>query len=237
MKLIKVLTFLILIPIVHFGQLSPKVNKLYQKLSESDKVESQQVGDFFGESPVYRCFLDISDIAADTEIEYMAYNGKPVVKAYASKIVFNRKLKSLNDLFNYYLKNNDSVAILEGCIGGDSFLADELYKYAYRKKMDIDNMKWRKKRQDSIINAGGKLIAGVYEEEKTLWKEEEIDSVLINFEHAILNDKSSSKQLVEIVAEYNFYTDKKRSYFQKLIYFDEKYNSEMIKSYIEFCSK
>jgi len=232
----KIFSFLIFIPIFYFGQLSPKVNKLYQKLSESDMVESQQVGDFFGESPVYRCFLDISDIATDKELEYMAYNGNPVVKTYVSKGIFRRKLKSLNNLFNYYLKHNDSVSILEGCIENHSFLADELYKYAFREKMNIDNMKWREKHRDSITKAGGKLIEEIYEN-KTLWKEEEIDSLLVEFENTILNDQSSSKRLVEIVAEYNFYTDKKIPYFQKLIYFDEKYNSEMIKQYIEFCSK
>ncbi|MPS64564.1 MULTISPECIES: hypothetical protein [unclassified Chryseobacterium] len=233
----KILSFLICIPIFHFGQLSPKVNKLYQRLSESDKVESQQVGDFFGESPVYRCFLDISDIATDKELEYMAYNGNPVVKTYASKSIFRRKLKSLDNLFDYYLKNNDSVSILEGCIGSDSFLADELYKYAFREKMDIDNMKWREKHQDSIIKSGGKVIDEIYEKQQPVWKEKEIDSLLVQFEYAILNDKSSPKHLVEIVAEYSFYTDRKIPYFQKLIYFDEKYNSEMIKQYMEFCSK
>ncbi|WP_336717211.1 hypothetical protein [Chryseobacterium mucoviscidosis] len=33
--------------------------------------------------------------------------------------------------------------ILEGCMGSDSFLADELYRLTFREKIEIDRTKWR----------------------------------------------------------------------------------------------
>ncbi len=233
----KIFAFLLLIPILNFGQLSPKVNKLYQKLSANDKVESQYAGDFFGENPAYRCFLEINDIATDKEVEYMAYHGNPVVKTYASKIIFKRKLKSLDELFKYYLKNNNPVIVIEGCMVDDSFLVDELYKSAFNEKGKIENITWYKKHEDSIIKNGGEPFDATHEWNQTTWTKDEINSLLETFEQNILDKNSSSKRLVEMIAEFNFYTETKSPYFQKFIYFDEKYNSEMIKKYIEFCSK
>ena len=223
---------------MYFGQLSAKVDKLYKKLSENAQVESIYEGYFLQENPIYRCYMDLKNIATDKELEYMAHQGNPVAKTYAGKIIFLRKSKSLQELFTFFLKNNEQVAILEGCIGSDSFLADELYKLAFREKIEIDRTKWKHQRNDSIIKAGGKTDKIVFpENNKTLWTETEIDSLLVGFEQAVLNNLSSSKTLVELLAENNFYSEIKRPYYQKLIYFEERYHSEMIEQYIDFCSK
>lgn len=181
--------------------------------------------------------MDLKNIATDKELEYMVHQGNPVAKTYAGKIIFLRKSKSLQELFTFFLKNNDPFAILEGCMGSDSFLADELYRLDFREKIEIDRTNWRLKRNDSIIKVGGKPYKMVFPENKAIWTDTEIDSLLVRFEQEILNNSSSSKTLVELLAENNFYSEIKRPYYQKLMYFEEKCHSEMIKRYIDFCSK
>lgn len=78
----------------------------------------------------------------------------------------------------------------------------------------------------------------LFDTENSKWTEKEIDFLLIQFDNLILDDPSSSQSLVEFIAESNYYTEKKHpEYYNKMAYFEKKYNSEMIRKYMEFCSK
>ncbi|MFC5872900.1 hypothetical protein ACFP3I_25020 [Chryseobacterium arachidis] len=184
----------------------------------------------------------MGDAASNKELEYIAYNGHHVPKYYAMINLFRQKSKSLEKLFRHYRKSNDSVSILKGCVGGFSRLDEEMYLNIFFEKQVIKQTEWKKKWKDSMIINNKQNTAEYLGTEnllntKTNWTQKEIDSLINKLDIIILDDHESSKRLVEMVAELNFYTETKRPYFQKLIYFNEKYSSEIIKKYIEFCSK
>jgi len=238
----KLYIILLLIPVWGLGQLSGKTDKIYKELSLSDRVEASFIGGFAGdESKTYKLYTELSKTATDKDIEYIAYHGNPVSKTYASYLVFSRKLPFLDQLFTHYLKNNDSIVVMEGCMASHTFLADELYKHIFWVKEKVkrveENIKYRDSLQ-ALKNPDPKLLDSANQRnmERTQWTEKEIDSVLVKLEKSVLDDNTSSKSLIEYIAEFNYYTDRKHpEYVDRLVYFDQKYNSEMIKKYLEFC--
>lgn len=240
MKKIKVLTFLVLIPILHFGQLSPKVNEYYQQVSKSKRAESSHIGDSGSESKVYKLHLELDKAATDKEVEYIAYNGNSVAKYYASNILFNRKSKSLEKLFTYYLKTKDSVSVLKGCVGNISSLDTEIYLNVISEKQIIEEMEWEKKWKDSMIinkkqNTPEYLNVVEMFNTKTIWTKKEIDSLTQKFDQIVLNDLNSSEKMVEFICGHYLYARKKVPYYEKIAYFEKKYSSEYIKKYLKFC--
>lgn len=238
----KLYHILFLIPVWGLGQLSGKTDKIYKKLSLSDMVESSSVGGFAGaESDAYKLYSELGRTATDKEIEYIAYNGVPVSKTYASYLVFSRKLPFLEKLFVHHLKNNDPVTVAEGCMVSRTFLADELYKYIFMEKEHVKRVEENIRYRDSLKalkNSDPELLnsANRRNMERTGWTEKEIDSVLIKLEKMVLDNDASSKNLIEYIAEFNYYTDRKHpEYADRLVYFDKKYSSEMIRKYLEFC--
>ncbi len=187
MKQIKVLTFLILIPVLHFSQLSPEVNEYYQQISKSKRAEGSHIGYSGSESELYKIHLQLDKIATDEEAEYIAFNGNPVAKYYASNILFNRKSKSLEKLFKYYLKSKDSVSVLRGCVGHVSGLDSEIYLNIISEKQSINTMEWEKKWKDSMIinkkqNTPEYLSIVEMLNTKTIWSKKEIDSLAYKFD-------------------------------------------------------
>lgn len=232
-----------MIPVLSFGQLSPEINTLYNGLSKSERVESAAIGYAGSESEVYQLFTEIDKKASDKEVEYIAFNGNPVGKVYGSKMAFRRKLNIMDKLFTYYLNNNEAVITMQGCMVSHSHLADELYQNIFWEKENIRKNAMTMKYKDSIKglnNPDQELLncIALFDTENSKWTEKEIDSLLIQFDNLILDDPSSSQSLVEFIAESYYYTEKKHlEYYNKLAYFEKKYNSEMIRKYMEFCSK
>ena len=228
---------LFLIPALSFAQLSEKTNEIYKKLSESNRVESAGIGYAGERSSVFELYSDLDKNASDEEIEYMAYHGTPVVKTYVSRTFFERKLNGLDKLFSYYLKHNDSIKVKSGCGGFNSFLADELYENVFWEKDGLKSRIATKKYVDSMraLKYQDELLDQM-DQREIRWAETELDSVLMKFEQLILNDSSSTKHLVELIAGVYHYKAKKRpEYYERLAYFEKKYNSEIIKKYLEFC--
>ncbi|MBB4805353.1 hypothetical protein HNP38_000625 [Chryseobacterium defluvii] len=237
----RILFFVSFIPFFSFGQLSPKVDKLYQQLSKSERAEGKNISMDGHESELYKLHLELGKIATDKEAEYIAFNGKPVAKYYAANILFDRKSESLEKLFKYYLRNRDSVRVLEGCISGVSGLGDEIYLNVISEKQIIDQAEWEKKWKDSMIankkqNTPEYLNLVDMLDTETNWTHKEIDSLVYKFDQTILDNQESSQSIVELIAGFNEYEKIKLPYYQKLIYFEKKYNSKVIRKYIEYCS-
>lgn len=229
-----------MIPALSFGQLSPEINKLYEELSKSKYVESAAIGYAGSESEVYKLFAEIDKKASDQEVEYIAFNGNPVAKVYGSYAVFNRKLKTLSQLFDSYLKNNEPISIKRGCVGSNTHLADELYTTVFWEKDYIKDTEANRKHKASLKTKHELLnfiqLLGNTKESK--WTMQEIDSVLIKFDRMILANPSSSQNLVEQITESNFFIKRKHpEYHDKLAYFEKKYSSEKIKKYLKFSGK
>lgn len=231
---------LIIFPILNYSQLSPRINELYNELSKGNRYEGSNIGFSGEESKVYNISKEINKLASDKEIEYIAFNGKAIPRVYVTKILFQRKSKQFLKLFDCSRKNNEQVEAISGCEVYRTFLADEMYKTVFEEKNVISQAKVFKKYKDSISNIKNlptgfdKSILEDFQVE-TKWTNSEIDSLLVNMEELILNDKNSSQSLVDLLCEYNFYTDNKKPYYDKLLYFDKKYNSEMIKQYLNYC--
>jgi hypothetical protein len=238
----KKIVFFLLSPFLTFGQLSPKVDNLYKELLKNDRYEDTYIGFSAEESKIYNVSKQIDKLASDNEVEYIALNGNTVAKAYAAKILFKRKSKQFLTLFKNFLKDNELLQVMSGCTGYDSFLPDELYRTVFEEKDVVNQAKNFKKYKDSIANS--KSLPHSFDKDilddfkvVTKWTNPEIDSLLLKIEDNILSNKNSSQNLVDLVCEYNFYTDQKKKYFQYLLYFDNKYNSEMIKQYLNYLNE
>lgn len=128
---------LLFLPIMFFGQLSPTVNKLYNLLSQSERYESKNISIDGHESEVYKINEKIKKIASDSEVEFIAFNGTPSTKLYAMSILFDRKSKSLEKLFRYYIKSKDSVQVMMGCVVQTNTIAHLLYQRVIAEKQII----------------------------------------------------------------------------------------------------
>ncbi|WP_175623087.1 hypothetical protein [Chryseobacterium schmidteae] len=236
----KKIVFFFIFPFLSFAQLSPEVNSLYQELSKNERYEGKYIGFSGEESKIYNAFQKIDILASDDEMEYIASNGNTMAKAYAGKILFGRKSDKFLKIYDLFLKNNNQIKIISGCTGYDSFLADEIYRRVFEEKNVITQARAFKEYKDSILTS--KTLPHGFDKDileefktETKWNNSEIDSLLLKMEKAILKDENSSQSLVELVCEYNFYTEQKKPYYKNLLYFEKKYNSEIIKQYIDYC--
>lgn len=231
---------LLLISTLYYSQLSPKVNHLYQELSKSKRVESKNIGDGGRESEVYKTHIKIGKIATNKELEYIAFNGNTITKKYISNILFYRKSKLVVDIFKEYLKSNDSVKMLSGCVGYDSFLPNEIYKDVVSEKGRINDSEWYKKWKDSLVHNKKELDSfdlNLIEMMKveTPWEMKEINSLIHSFDQIALDYKESPQNIIDLICSYHLFENVKVPYYEKIIFFETKYNSKYIKEYMEFC--
>ena len=117
----------VFLPIITYSQLSEKVNELYLQLNTEKRIESQNIGYSGKESEIYLKYIELAKIASDKEVLFMAEHGEPVVKAYMSMVLVDRKSDKLIDLFKNYLSNNEEIWIQMGCTGYNSSIAGALY--------------------------------------------------------------------------------------------------------------
>ncbi len=237
----KKLFLLFLVSGLFYGQLSPQVDKLYRKLSESQQYESRNIGVDGHESIPYKIHTEIGKIATEQELMYMALNGSPIVKNYISNILFSRKSKSIQEIFKAYLKTNDSIVVRSGCTGYHSFLADEIYRNVATEKYAINKAEEYKKWKDSLIhskkepdNVDFDFIMESLKVE-TQWKQMEIDSLHYQLDQIVLDNKESPRNSIELICSYYLYEKVRVPYYEKIAYFEKKYNSEDIKNYMSFC--
>ncbi|WP_139176769.1 hypothetical protein [Chryseobacterium wanjuense] len=233
----KILIILICLPCFIFGQLSPKVKTFYDQLSMSKRAEGKNIGFAGSESDLYKIHEEMAKIATDEEVEYIAFNGNPVTKYYATNILFERKSKSLEKLFQYYLKSKDSVSVLRGCVGETDHLSSKIYTRLNFEKQIIKQTEFEKKWRDSMIINKQPMPDDYFDlfNTKTSWTIKEIDSLINTLDQIVLNDHKSPKYLVEIICGYHLSESLKVPYFEKIAYFEEKYNSEYIRKYMKFC--
>ncbi|MEA1849322.1 hypothetical protein U9K52_10390 [Chryseobacterium sp. MHB01] len=231
---------LLFLPIMFFGQLSPTVNKLYNLLSQSERYESKNISIDGHESEVYKINEKIKKIASDSEVEFIAFNGTPSTKLYAMSILFDRKSKSLEKLFRYYIKSKDSVQVMMGCVVQTNTIAHLLYQRVIAEKQIIHEADWERKWKDSMI-ANHQQNTSKYINLKDImnttseWKTDEIDSLNWRLDKIILSNPESPKVMVEVLAGYHLLEGVKVPYFEKLAFFEKKYKSEYINKYLKFC--
>ncbi len=236
----KTFFFLLFLPILFFGQLSPKVNKLYKQLSQSERYESKNISIDGHESEIYKINEKIKKIASDSEVEFIAFNGTPSTKLYAMSILFDRKSKSLEKLFRYYIKSKDSVQVMMGCVVQTNTIAHLLYQRVIAEKQIIHEADWERKWKDSMI-ANHQQNTSEYINLKDImnttseWKADEIDSLNWRLDKIILSNPESPKVMVEVLAGYHLLEGVKVPYFEKLAFFEKKYKSEYIDKYLKFC--
>ncbi|WP_288244724.1 hypothetical protein [uncultured Chryseobacterium sp.] len=236
----KTFFFLLFLPILFFGQLSPKVNKLYKQLSQSERYESKNISIDGHESEVYKINEKIGKIASDDEVKFIASNGNPSTKLYALNILFSRKSKSFEKFFIHNLNTKDSLKVMKGCVIRMTTIAFELYQNVLAEKQIIKQADWERKWKDSMI-ANHKQNSPEYQNIKdmlntrSIWKTNEIDSLIFRLDQIILSNTDSPKVMVELLAEYHLFESVKVPYFEKLAFFERRYKSEYIDKYLKFC--
>jgi hypothetical protein len=236
----KKIILLLLVSTLYYGQLSPKVDKLYQKLSKSERYESKNISVDGHESEIYKIHTEIGKIATDKELKYIALNGNIITKNYIANILLSKKSKLLKKIFREYLKTNDSIQMQSGCVGYYSFLPNEIYNKVAYEKGNINDAEWYKKWKDSLIHSKTELDSNdlnmieVFKSE-TQWKMKEVNSLIYKFDQIALNYKKSPQNIIDLICAYHLYENVKVPYFEKIAYFEKRYNSDYIKKYLNFC--
>lgn len=207
---------LLLFPIVTFSQLSEKVNIIYQELNTKKQVESQNTGYSGQESQVYLLYSELDKIATDSEIFYMAENGNKVVKNYMSAVLVDRKSNKILDLFKTFIKNEEEVHIRTGCMGYNSTLAGQLYRYVFYQNEKIENIKFNKK------NYTLKEIKEYQFEIETKWTKKEINNLLKELNFAVINSDELNPITLNIIFNLNNY---KFNNYDKVKYYANKYKT------------
>ena len=226
--------FFILINGALYSQLSSKVSELVSKLSKVERADSKFVGYAGSESEIYKLYDSISKIATNREVEYLAFNGSPIVKYYFSKKLVESKSKKLTILFQDFIKKNDSVKVIEGCVGTTLNLTNDLYQEIYslpRHLEEMEDFQQAIKSNKYPIDEQLKEIL----EYKSKWNLNEAKKMIIEFDKIALDDENSPLGLIEYICMINQYYENKIPYFQKLHFFEKKYNSKLIAEYITFC--
>lgn len=236
----KKILFLLLFSVLSKAQLSPKINQLYNELSKSTSWETKNISIDGHESEVYKIHEEIGKIAKNRELKYIALNGNSITKNYASRILFFRKSKSMVRIFKQYLKTNDSIKILAGCVRYTSFLPDEIYRNVYYEKNNIAEAQSYKKWKDSLI-ASKKMLDDTdlhlieISKSETKWKKKEINSLIYKLDKVALGYKDTPQNIIELICGYHLLENVKVPYYGKIAYFEKKYSSEYIRKYMKFC--
>ncbi|MCS3869711.1 hypothetical protein J3D55_002627 [Chryseobacterium ginsenosidimutans] len=213
---------------------------MYKQIAKSKIAEGKNISVDGHESELYKIHEKMDKIATDQEIEYIAFHGNPVNKYYATNILFKKKSKSLEKLFKNYLKNKDSVEVLRGCLRGISHMDYEIYTRVTFEKQIINQADWEKKWKDSMIinkkeNTPEYLNGVDILNTETKWTNKEIDSLVCKLDEIILDNQESSKKLIDLICAYHLYENVKVPYYEKIAYFEKRYNSQYIKKYLNFC--
>lgn len=175
----KILSILIILPIFSFGQISNELKVYVDSLSKVERYESSNIGAGGTYSKVYDLFSKASEIATDQEVEYLAINGKAIVKSYFSSEAINRKLESINDIFKYHLSNNEEFNRIYGCLGGKEDLVSKMYS-------DIIYFK----EHSWVLEAFG---------EETKWNEQDAKKKLKEFNEIILNSRNPDDRFLAYI--------------------------------------
>ena len=209
-----------------FSQLSEKVNNLYQKLTSNNTLESEFIGYSGKQSENYLKFKEISKIANDDEILYMAENGNEAIKSYMSSILVDRKSKNLNKLFLNYINNDKEVQIRTGCMGYTSTITAELYRYVFYQKEKIDFINSTNEGYEDVKEYEKEIYGDDYiENYQSKWTKESVDSLLTIYNKTtIINDKISPKSLNTIFRLNDFKFDN----YKRVKHFALKYPTEEI---------
>ncbi|MGV0937261.1 hypothetical protein [Empedobacter falsenii] len=206
---------LIIIPIFSFGQISPELKVFVDSLSIVDRYESSNIGYGGTNSKVYDLFFEASKIATDKEVEYLAINGKTIVKAYFSTEAVDRKLQSVNDIFKYQLENNEEFDRIYGCLGGKEDLVSKMYS--------------------SVVNYTlNSTLLELYGEETT-WTEKEAFKKLREFNNVIKNSEYSTDKLLSYIIIYDKKNLKKNC--KNILPMIKNKESKEIQYVLDICNK
>ncbi|TXF77343.1 hypothetical protein [Chryseobacterium sp.] len=230
--------FLLFICSVCYSQLRPNILELANKLSNFERAESQYVNVDGAPSKVYIIYDSINKTATQEEIEYLAFSRNPVLKAYFSQSLVNRKSNKIVDLYKQHMQDNDSVQIKTGCVVNNINLANDLYQSVY----NIPRLIAEAKEYKDILNSK-KFVGDQYmtdeikkrSENYKNWTVKEANELLYQLDETALENKNTPKNIVEYICQINQYFKKKLPYFKKLDFFKLKYKSEVITNYISFC--
>ena len=157
MKLVNTL-FLIAILFYSCNNQNKELEKIISNLSKINEVHYENIGIGGMVSEHYLNFEKLKEIASTEIVIELTKSENNVVGCYASWALCDRKYDRIENIFEYFLKNENKINVVGGCIGGESNISDEIYyrihdALYYFKGIGIDSVFYKKKLIiiDSII--------------------------------------------------------------------------------------
>lgn len=212
--------FILIFPLLTYGQLRPEIEELFIKLNTKPLLGSQNIGSNGKVNEYYTYYNLLDSLATDSEILYMIRAGKKETQTYLNHCLINRKSTAILTIFEDCLKNDEPVHIQTGCTGYESSKAAELLTGVYGEKTkllfqnqmspeDYDELKKYYPNKELI----------------SIWKEKEIDSVLTIMYSKSLNYDNTSDQVISRICSLTDYTI---TDYKRIRFFAQKYPSRNI---------
>lgn len=121
---------------------SRKVQEIVNAFMLVGQVHEEFVG-IAGETTFqYKSFLELKKIATTQELLDLTKHKSSVVRCYAAWALTDLKYSKLEEIFNYFLENQNEAPLFIGCIMQDEKISDTMYRRVnngdyykkYRKK-------------------------------------------------------------------------------------------------------
>lgn len=102
------------------------VNQIVKSFIKADEVHSQRISIGY-ESPVYKDFERLTEIASMEELVELTQHPKPVVQTYAGWALIAKSYEKVPEVFSYFLNHDKEVNTYVGDIKDKDNLSSEFY--------------------------------------------------------------------------------------------------------------
>lgn len=219
-----------------YSQLSSEVLRLVNTVPKATQSDLQFVDLDNSESKVYKICDSISKIAANKEKEYLAFNGDVSLRYFFMKKLVESNSSCLTELYKKYLKDDKTITLKYGCIVDIFNLANVLYESVYLIPDEISRLKKSKKLTKEDMFFLKELGNGIPKNYNN-WTIKQAKKRIAEFDEVALNDKETKQANIEFICMINESFEVQVSKYEKLVFFQEKYNSSIISEYIDYCKK
>lgn len=219
-----------------YSQLSSEVLRLENTMPKT----MQSNIDFFDldnpESKIYKICDSISKIATNKEKEYLAFNGDVSLRYFFMKKLVESNSSCLTELYKKYLKDDKKIKLSYGCTIDIFNLADVLYESVYLIPDEISRLKKSKKLTKEDLLFLKELGNGIPKNYNN-WTIKQAKKRIAEFDEVALNDKETKQANIEFICMINESSQVQVVKYERLAFFQEKYNSSIISEYIDYCKK
>ena len=145
---IQILSVLIILPILNFGQdlqlnyksnqIRKELRKVIKGIGKENVIHSEAVGFSAEKTPQYKRFEKLVKKAKIEELVELMHHSKPAVRGYAFWALAKRHYEDLDEIYIKHTNDGEFVFHLEGCMGVDIPVIEFMRMVITQQMIDLD---------------------------------------------------------------------------------------------------